>query len=351
MLNARCNSTTTLHPFMTSRESVLPLWSATAQTRRTHPDTSVPELFVLLHGMLFTHIQRDNFGPTLARFIERLEIEGAEEREWVMMAAINISAVLEYGRPGGILKRTGGVGGRETTTAAGMRVMVKRGLIDEEGMDVDETASPALSEATSTIEYPLPFKLALELTFSMFTHVLRNPTRKALQFAKSTLNPYMTVLLTFLATVLKHPATLAILERSVPWEEMARFLGNVPRNVMAAQGLGLTKGKSSPLKAKWVMLTGGCAPPLSEDWCLRGMEWVGRRVYERGFWKSGEERRAEIEVLNKSEGLLWMVSEKGRGIGKSRVRSWPRFSGGKKRIISREGKRRSGGWGRDGRTN
>jgi protein SMG6 len=82
---------------------------------------------------------------------------------------------------------------------------------------------------------------------------------------------------------------------------MARFFGTVPRNVMAAQGL-MVKGKGSPPKEKWVMLTSGCAPPLSEDWCLRGMEWVGRKVYERGFWKSGEERRAEIEVLDEREG-------------------------------------------------
>jgi hypothetical protein len=32
------------------------------------------------------------------------------------------------------------------------------------------------------------------------------------------------------------------------------------------------------------------------------MEWVGRKVFERGYWKCGEERRAESEVLEKSEG-------------------------------------------------
>jgi len=50
------------------------------------------------------------------------------------------------------------------------------------------------------------------------------------------------------------------------------------------------------------MLTTGCAPPLAEDWCLRGMEWVGRRVFERGYWKSGEEKSKEVEVLDASEG-------------------------------------------------
>lgn len=55
--------------------------------------------------------------------------------------------------------------------------------------------------------------------------------------------------------------------------------------------------------------------PLPEDWLIRGSEWVGRRVYERGFWKgkspsgrgssgliqaqphSGERFQSEMDVL------------------------------------------------------
>ena len=51
----------TLHPFSTSREAVLPLWSQAAQSRRQAPDASLTELFVLLHGMIFTNIQLDDF--------------------------------------------------------------------------------------------------------------------------------------------------------------------------------------------------------------------------------------------------------------------------------------------------
>lgn len=51
------------------------------------------------------------------------------------------------------------------------------------------------------------------------------------------------------------------------------------------------------------MLTSGCAPPLPEDWCMRGMEWVGRKVFERGYWKSGEDRRVEMEVLDFEENV------------------------------------------------
>lgn len=303
---------------MTSRESILPIWSAPAQARRSLPDARVPDLFVLLHGLLFTNIQLDDFDATFARFMERLEIEGAEEREWIMMAIVNISAVYEYGKPAGVLKRMAGVGSKEDVAGvaagvAGMRVMAKRAR-DEEKMDVDDDneggdqskarsqASPPMSEVEGEppLEFPMPFKLALRLTFAILTNVLRTPTRKASPYARSSLNPYLTVLLTFLATALKHPQTLEVLERSVPWEELAKFFETVPRNIMRSQGLMEVKG--GPLDERWVMLTSGCAPPLDEDWCLRGMEWVGRRVYERGFWKSGEERRAEIEVLDEEEG-------------------------------------------------
>ena len=286
---------TTLHPFSTLRESILPVWSSVAQQNRlSNPSTRATDLFVLLHGMLFTNIQLDDFTGTLARFLERLGMEGGgvEEREWVMMGAINLGAVLEYGKASSVVRRAGGFGGVKegTNVGAGIKVMVKKAttiLEDEETkMDIDDgsdfklagvvQASPATSEADEAVtsvatEYPTPFKLAAQLTFEMLSHVLKNPTRKAAPFARSTLNPYLTIILTFLATLAKNPATLAVLERSVPWDELAQFFATIPRNVMVSQGLN-KPGESE----RWIMLTTGCAPPLPEDWCLRGMEWVRR---------------------------------------------------------------------------
>ncbi|KAJ7694140.1 hypothetical protein B0H17DRAFT_1057941 [Mycena rosella] len=302
-------SMTTVHPFVTSRESVLPMWSVTAQARRALPEAPLVDLFVLLHGMLFTNIQLDDFQPTLARFIERLEIEGAEEREWIMMAVINVCAVLEYGKPTGVLKKAGGVGTRDASgpSAAAIRVMSKRGHAedDKDKMDVDEEGvqqtSPAMSEAEAAAsEPPVAFRFALQLLFAMLSHVLRRPTRKPSPFARSNLNPYLTIVLTFLATVLKHQQTLEAIERSVPWDDLAAFFARIPRHIMASQGLASAR---TSREERWAMLTTGCAPPLPEDWCLRGMEWVGRKVYQQGFWKTGEDKRAEIEVLDDSEAV------------------------------------------------
>ncbi|KAG6869024.1 hypothetical protein C0993_005683 [Termitomyces sp. T159_Od127] len=278
-------SMTTLHPFSTSRESVLPIWSVANQTRRAHPDTPAPDLFVLLHGMLFTHIQLDDFAPTLARFIERLSMEDLDERVWIMMAIINIGAIFEYGRPGSLLGR---MGGKESVA-----VMTKP---EDENMDVD--ASPRIRGAPEDAAPPA-FKYALQLAFSMLSYVLQHPVRtKPNGFTRPNPNPYLPVMLTFLATVLKSSQALGMLERAVPWEELARFFARIPRTVMTKQGLFSADKEPG---SRWALLTSGMAPPLPEDWCIRGMEWVGRSVFERGYWKGGEERRAEIEVLEEQE--------------------------------------------------
>ncbi len=65
-----------LHPFSTARESVLAMWSPAAQARRQAPDAKLSELFVLLHGMLFTNIQLDDFKRVLERFQEKLQLGG-----------------------------------------------------------------------------------------------------------------------------------------------------------------------------------------------------------------------------------------------------------------------------------
>jgi hypothetical protein len=271
----------------------------------------------------------------MARFIERLAIEGAEERVWLMMAVVNIGAILEYGKAGGMVRRFGGLGTKEggANPATGavqaqaeitmMRVMAKKAaagvpgavvrplaMAEEERMDVDDEGkerdkSPIIppAETASDVDLPPAFKYALQLTFAILSFVLKKPMRKPSQYAGSTLNPYLTVILTFLATLVKHKSVLKLMERCIPWEEMSRFFSSVPRKVMILQGL-MVDGKENGggrSREEWLMLTSGCAPPLPEDWCMRGMEWVGRKVFERGYWKSGEERKAEMEVLSPVE--------------------------------------------------
>src|SRR3984957_2434518 len=135
--------------------------------------------------MLSTNIKLDKFQPTLARLVERLEIEGAEEREWIVGGVVNLSAVLEYGKHGGVLHRTGVSGSKESGPAA-VRVVVKR-VEEEVKIDVDEVKNAeeearrrpefinppvkprALTAASFTAsepdDHPACFKLALQFAF------------------------------------------------------------------------------------------------------------------------------------------------------------------------------------------
>ncbi len=110
--------------------------------------------------MIFTNIQLDDFQPTLARFMERLHLEGVEERDWIMMAVINVASLLEYGKPTGILKSTGGVGGqgKESVAAQAAKVTMMVKKMDEMEVDdsetlVDDSAPVDIGDADNELDY------------------------------------------------------------------------------------------------------------------------------------------------------------------------------------------------------
>ncbi|KAF8504047.1 hypothetical protein BU17DRAFT_101528 [Hysterangium stoloniferum] len=296
------------NPFATARESILTIFSPTAQARRMQPDARTSELFILLHGMIFTHISLDDFAATHARFMERLTLEGAEEREWIMMALINLSAIFEYGRHDSAIRNAtlvAALGGHAPAAGVDKRVIavvsrtedlkIGDSAEDDKKMDVDEAEDKVhrtdnnipriLSSESQDLSHS--FHLALELTFSMLSYALRNPMRQANAFARPSLNPYITVLLISISILVKHSAVLPLLERAIPWDDIANFLNTVPRGIA-----------NSEVEHPTRTLTYGCEA-LPEDWCLRGTEWM-RRVYERGFWKS-DVWGSEVDVLDASE--------------------------------------------------
>ena len=107
---------TTLHPFLTSQgiHSTYLIPGGPAKPPLQNPSTHFATyLFVLLQGMLFTHIQLDDFTGTLAHFLERVKMEGKgiEEHDWVVvMSAINLGVVREYAKAetSGVISLTGG---------------------------------------------------------------------------------------------------------------------------------------------------------------------------------------------------------------------------------------------------
>ncbi|KAJ7263217.1 hypothetical protein B0H12DRAFT_1231044 [Mycena haematopus] len=137
-----------------------------------------------------------------------------------------------------------------------------------------------MSEAEPNVQVmPTPFCFARQLTCIILSHMLCCPISPFVVNAQ--------LLLTFLVTVLKHPQTLDTMERS-PTSPFA----------LSAQPLLPRDGAQASADAR----RDGLFTEL-EDWCLRGMEWVGRKVYQHGFWKAGEEKRTEIEVLDAPEAV------------------------------------------------
>ncbi|GAA5837904.1 hypothetical protein JCM11251_004694 [Rhodosporidiobolus azoricus] len=329
---------TAAHPYLSARESILPLFDTDQQTRRTLPEVSKPDLFVHLHGMLFTKIQLDDFDEVLERFLERLREEGWAlgkgrdgregggkgelpfgDKEWFMLAVVNVGALLQYGAEDGVLRRfmvrdtdegkkdgakqgggggkhgSGGGAGRRMTPAEALAakfraappqaIMVKRdedadGLGGEDGGDGEDVLKPLYpngvsSASSSPDDDPLPVKLAQRLSFRLLSFVIRdtNPFRRIGN--AMVLNPYITILLTFLAHLSHHPAAFAHLEREVPWADVVYLLNLIPSS---EEGGAEIRVADAPNK-----LVGG--RPLPEDWCMRGMEWAGRQLYGRGYWR------------------------------------------------------------------
>lgn len=282
-------SLTTSHPYSSSRESILPLFDTALQRKRATFDATAPDLFLLMHGMLFTKIELDNFDGAFDRFMERLTedlhmgtVSGTTrpipQVEWLTMAIVNIAAMMQYGIDDGLLRKAlaGETVARKVQKAAQASQAPHALIVRDEDGSPDDHVADALAGKIKTLRMdisqdgtlPLPLANACRLSFAMLRFCLQHPVR--LIGLTNVLNPYISTMLTFLATAVKQLAALQVLEYYIPWTELVAFFNAIP------QKMEIRPDPSAKLM-------GG--PPIPEDWCMRGMEWVGRRVYERGFWK------------------------------------------------------------------
>ncbi|KAF8681403.1 Large family of predicted nucleotide-binding domains [Rhizoctonia solani] len=272
------------HPFDMARESIQPLFSVDAQRARMREANAGPVAqFVLLLGLLFTRIQLDDFDTVLARFVERLEIGGASavrEAEWIMISVCCIGAMLEFGRPDGVIKARGGLSQRSAKPGHDSR---RDGDIEMEDAheDAEDLSRPMQALSTSAPasddELPHHFTLAVRLFCAVLRFVLRQPKIRATPPYGPQYNPFLTIGLTFLASVITAPAVRSAVERHVPWAQLAAFAAYVVKRRAANAEV------SAGAKGRLVSLQGGALP---EDWCVRGTVWV-RRMYMQGFWRVG----------------------------------------------------------------
>ena len=98
----------------------------------------------------------------------------------------------------------------------------------------------------------------------------------------------------FLQTVLWHPEGLATFERTIPWADLATFLGQGPR-VSSNHTQSEKLSKSGILPGNWAML---------------GMVWPGQ-LFEGGFRDGGEGQLMEVEMLDAHNPLPQVLDEDG----------------------------------------
>ena len=310
----------------------MPLFDQKLQANRQCRDASITDLFVAMHGMLITRVQLDDFDEVFERFIDALHqmdpsgrmspsnagSSNLTQATWTQMAAINVSSLLQYGAEDAVFaspdsseaspdqQRNSRRTERSITKVVPTAIMLSKdqqpasptrsdskalaSTQEENGtvVDLQPKAAPILAEE----DLPITLQYALRLTFAMLKSLLENSAKAST--SQNIPNSYITVLLTFLATVAKQPHTIHILSRWVPWEALTRLATVAPHAI----------DPRKPIPGK---ITSN--QPLPEDWCLRGMAWVGRRVYERGFWKGQRtgppmlHYESEVDVLTREEAM------------------------------------------------
>ncbi|CEH18220.1 Nonsense-mediated mRNA decay protein [Ceraceosorus bombacis] len=301
------------HSHLASRESLLPLFDRVHQQRRVQPDASPISLFIHLHGILFTRVQLDDFDDVFDRFREALHAQALDgvralpNREptpheipnyaWMMMGTINLAALLQYGAEDALLAPNDS---HPANQKAEQREILGNVATGPAASQEASGSSPGLHtlrlpQAASVNDaqdqdVPVTLRHAIRLAFTVLDIVAACSIADRAPGQIVPPNPYLSIMLTFLATAIKQPETLGIIERHIPWDRLVLLSKSAtpiidPRRDIASKVAG--------------------DAPLPEDWCLRGMSWVGRRVYERGFWKSQGVHSAlvfesEVDVLARS---------------------------------------------------
>lgn len=287
------------------------------QMARLQADVPASSIFVHLHGILYTQTNLDSFDTGLARLEEKLEetfvyakaqaarpprrsIRGKERDDpsqrlnrdstWIMMAVSNIAAMMEYGRENGLLKaalvkaqdqkksekqsnraeKKNNPHGDPTPSEASLHDLAKQ--VERLGLEISKQKSATRNTSADLPPIPVTLQLAMRLTFSLLRVVFRHPMKP--DEIDPAICPYITTMLTFLATLAHNAIAFAIIRSEVPWEALRGFLDTLPKFALDAY---LRKDSNVPNRLLGIT--------LPEDWCIRGLEWTGKQLFGRGYWK------------------------------------------------------------------
>jgi hypothetical protein len=293
------SSLTVIHGFPSARESFLilvdPFLGAVEENWKF--------LFLRLHGKLFARVELDSFDDEYDTLWSVFYNEEPFSRAyWSRLAIISITSLYQYARKDSRLKDALRQGRREKREAEEEPAQqpeepaieeVQPGALDgqETEMANVDRAPKAFANIPAANISPdkednlsrIIFEKSALLGFSLLS--------EALQSHEPLAEGFVNIWLVFLAYALRYPPVVRLLERHVPWEELAVFLSGTLDWLGEEGTLNLVEELSGPM--------------LSEDRMMRGFEW-SRKMFPRG-WFDG----VEIEEEDDDEGVERVEKEEG----------------------------------------
>ena len=246
--------------------------------------------------MLFARLQLDSFDDELDESYNLWD-QGTfvTDVEWSRIASINIAALYQYNRKDSLLKEALRQGRREKR-----EVEQEESVPVEESINEPDTILPPSTQTTETLQTdmmnldPAPeqftnipadirsgdkddvslskivFEKSCDLTFGLFSEILNSHAYDE--------GPrmYIHVMLVFLAYALRYQPVVRLLERKIPWQELAYYLSDLNEYYLSDVEEYLIRD---------LPLENLAGPVLLEDTVIRGFEW-SRKLFPKGWFEN-----------------------------------------------------------------
>lgn len=286
--------------FSSARESFLILIDPALGMKASTWD----EAFIRLHGMLFARLQLDSFDEEVDSFLNQWGPESVTSTQWAIITVTNIAALYQYNRKDSRLKEA-----------------LRQGRREKRETEHEESVPPEDMTETDTILPPSQLQNDLQVemanterapdTFANMPVGIRSDDREDVLLSKivfekaaylgftllsETLNSGTTqdgplisihIWLVFLAYSLRYQPVVRLMERKLPWQELAELLNDV----------------QSIVDADWSEILASTeleGPVLLEDSIIRGFEW-SRKLFPRGWFQDVDPTESTVETEDSSE--------------------------------------------------
>jgi hypothetical protein len=296
-------SLTVIKSFSSARESFLILIDPIlGRQGSTWSDT-----VVRLHGMLFARLQLDSFDDDVDTFFDLWGQSPTTNIQWAQLAVSNLAALYQYNRKDSLLKEALRQGRREKREAEQEEqaaeestdndaILPPSQLNDDLQLDMAnvDCAPQHFRNMPNTIDdredvslSRIVFDKSCHLSFSLLSEALNTGGGSDVTATGPLIHIH--IWLVFLAYSLRYQPVVRLLERKVPWQELADLLNDV---------------SSEFSDEEWNMVlesTELMGPELREDTMIRGFEW-SRKLFPKDWFgdlspQDFEESEAENNAI------------------------------------------------------